>query len=60
LTRFQNKHNIDKRLRVEVDPITLEEINIIENNKGKWFISNEEKESLINQQLSQEYGVPVI
>ena len=60
LTRFQNKHNIDKRLRVEVDPITLEEINVIENNKGKWFISNEEKESLINQQLSQEYGVPVI
>jgi hypothetical protein len=60
LTRFQNKHNIDKRLRVEVDPITLEEINLIENNKGKWFISNEEKESLINQQLSQEYGVPVI
>jgi len=66
LTRFQNKNNIDKRLRVEVNPITLEEINLVKNNKGKWFISNEEKERLIksfnevNQQLSQEYGVPVI
>lgn len=52
LSRFQNKNNIDKRLRVEVDPITLEEINIEENNKGKWYISAEEKLELLNK-----YGV---
>lgn len=52
LSRFQNKNNIDKRLRVEVDPITLEEINIEENNKGKWYISPEEKQELLNK-----YGV---
>lgn len=52
LTRFQNKNNIDKRLRVEVDPITLKEINTKENNKGKWYISPEEKQELLNK-----YGV---
>jgi len=52
LSRFQNKNNIDKRLRVEVDPTTFEEINIEENNKGKWYISNEEKKELL-----QTYGV---
>jgi len=47
LSKHQNKFNIDKRLRVEVDPVTLKEINILENTKGKWYISEEEKIYLI-------------